>query len=160
MHVFVMYRLWSHRAENALRKSDDYLLRNPRHSSDAALSVQYRRHNGALVPLPVLADLLLRLHTAAEERSPPSCCAQEGPQFQRHRQVSRVRYTFNLTLPCCFQSEYCNAVLFYRSGSRTRSSRTSSLKKWARNQGSQRSADSALAMSETLTHSYSDTECR
>lgn len=46
-------------------------------------------------------------------------------------------------------------------GRNTVRSRTASLRRWGRNQqGSQRSADSALALSETLTHSYSDTECR
>lgn len=50
-------------------------------------------------------------------------------------------------------------LCLHSSGARTSGrSRTSSLRKQGPH-GSQRSADSALALSE-LTHSYSDTECR
>ncbi|XP_075218728.1 potassium two pore domain channel subfamily K member galene isoform X2 [Lycorma delicatula] len=56
-----------------------------------------------------------------------------------------------------------STVRSHSGGRSSGRSRTASLKRWGRgpyNQGSQRSADSALALSETLTHSYSDTECR
>ena len=81
-----MYRLWPHRAKNALRKSDNHILRNPRYSSDAALFVQHWRHNGAFFSFPVLAYMLLRLHSAGQEKH----VAQKRPQYEKHCQVSRV----------------------------------------------------------------------
>jgi hypothetical protein len=46
-------------------KSGDDLLRHPGDSHDAAVPLEYRRHHGAVVPIPVLASVLLRVHQEA-----------------------------------------------------------------------------------------------
>jgi hypothetical protein len=48
-------------------KSSDHLLRHPGDSPDAAVPVQHRRRHGPVLPFPVLASLLLRVHQEAEE---------------------------------------------------------------------------------------------
>ena len=60
-------RLWAHSSQDTMGKSSDDLLRHPGDSPDAAVPVKHRRRHGAVLPVPVLASLLLRLHQEAEE---------------------------------------------------------------------------------------------
>jgi hypothetical protein len=43
-------------------KSSDDLLRHLGDSYDAVVPLEYRRHHGAVVPVPVLASVLLCMH--------------------------------------------------------------------------------------------------
>jgi len=65
----IVCRLRAYRSQDTMGKSSDYLLRHPGDSPDAAVPIQHRRCHGAVLPVPVLANLLLRLHQEAEERA-------------------------------------------------------------------------------------------
>jgi hypothetical protein len=65
----IVCRLWAYRSQDTMGKSSDDLLRHPGDSPDAAVPIQHRRRHGAVLPVPVLASLLLRLHQEAEERA-------------------------------------------------------------------------------------------
>ena len=146
-------RLWAHRAEDAVGEGGHHLLRHPGDPPDAALPLQHRRHHGAELPFPVLESVLLRLHQEAEER-----LQQERQEHQEHSQAVGVSSTHS----CLYRISYAECT--YSTGSIPCSrgrysgrSRTSSFRRSGRT--SQRSADSALGLSECRS-SYSDTDCR
>jgi hypothetical protein len=66
-------------------ESGNDILRHPGDSPDAAVSVEYRRHHGSVVPLPVLEGVLLRVHQEAEEGA-----VQAGTQYARLGATARV----------------------------------------------------------------------
>ena len=71
-------RLRSYRSQDTMGKSSDDLLRNPWDSPDAAVPIEHRRRHGPVLPVPVLASLLLRLHQEAEERAVEAWKEYEG----------------------------------------------------------------------------------
>lgn len=79
------FRLRTHRTQDAHWQGGDHLLRHPGHPTYAAMPVQHRRRDGAVLPLLVLEGVLLRLHTAA--------AASVGAAARRQppHEVSRAR---------------------------------------------------------------------
>lgn len=61
-------------------KSSDDLLRHLGDSHDVAVSLEYRRHHGAVLPVPVLASMLLCLHQEAKEGTLQAGQKSEGQQ--------------------------------------------------------------------------------
>jgi hypothetical protein len=65
--TLILCRLWAYSSKDTMGESRNDILRHPWDSSDAAVPLQYRWRHGAVLPVPVLASLLLRVHQEAEE---------------------------------------------------------------------------------------------
>ena len=105
-------RVRAHRAKNPDGQSGDHLVRHRGHPADAAVPVQHRRRDGPVLPIPVLARVLLRVHqrstTEAEvtikvgvlQRNPPKPrppCKSPHPPNRQGR--FRVRGPVSMTRP-------------------------------------------------------------
>jgi hypothetical protein len=77
-------------------QSSDDILRYPWDSPDAVVSVEYWRHHGAVLPVPVLASVLLCVHQKTEERG-----LQAGAKYPEHYSTVGVSRHFN-SGPLCF----------------------------------------------------------
>jgi hypothetical protein len=73
--------------------SDD-ILRYPGDSPDAAMSVQYRGHHGAVIQIPLLASVLLCVHQEAEESALEA--GAKRPELGPTVRVSRHLYLVEL----------------------------------------------------------------
>lgn len=151
----IIFRVWTHCAQNAARKNRHNFLRGRWYSSDAAMPVQYRRCNGPFIQVYILEDLLLQVHAASQAASNAT---SQSSQFSQ-------RYTISWVSKTQFEGVHGRIKWIYLSVDLCRGnripgrSRTTSFRHSNRN--SQKSADSALGMSEGYTRSsYSDTECR
>lgn len=83
------FRLRSYCSENPKRKNSHHILRDRRYTADAPVPVQYRRHNGAFLQVPLLESVLLHVHQAAETSTVP----KEVPQSKVHYKITRrVRF--------------------------------------------------------------------
>jgi hypothetical protein len=66
-------------------KSSDDILRHLGNSHDAVVPLEYRRHHGAVVPVPVLASMLLRMHQEAKEGA-----LKAGPKYEGQQSTAGV----------------------------------------------------------------------